>query len=114
LQYKDFPHLQGITGVRVIPKDPAHALKPKDRVQPYRRQIRWSDGEPHTLNALCFYLREHALHESLSYSVPPVYSFSVGESVTYPIRFDPAYWAQGVTPRFHLGFAPPGPLGDIP
>ena len=31
---------------------------------------------------------------------PAVYQFSVGQPVTYPMRFDPAYWAQGVKPRF--------------
>jgi hypothetical protein len=34
---------------------------------------------------------------------PAVYQFSVGQPVTYPMRFDPAYWAQGVKPRFYVG-----------
>jgi len=33
---------------------------------------------------------------------PAVYQFSVEQAVTYPMRFDPAYWAQGVKPRFYL------------
>jgi hypothetical protein len=71
----------------------------------YLAHVDWTGGAP-------WYLQEMGrdngtgtfLHRAAKIcDQPPVYSFSVGESVTYPIRFDPAYWAQGVTPRFHLG-----------
>jgi hypothetical protein len=71
----------------------------------YLVHVDWTGGAP-------WYLQEMGretgsgtfLHRAARiYDQPPAYSFSDGESVTYPIRFDPAYWAQGVTPRFHLG-----------
>ena len=33
---------------------------------------------------------------------PPTYEFGSGQMVTYALRFDPAHWAVGAKPRFHL------------
>lgn len=31
---------------------------------------------------------------------PPVYKFSIDKPVSHPMRYDPAYWVEGVNPRF--------------
>jgi hypothetical protein len=36
------------------------------------------------------------------FATPPTYEFSIGQPVTHPLRFDPAYWTQGARPRFHV------------
>ena len=59
----------------------------------YLAHVDWSGGAPWYLQDMG---RENGngtfLHRAAKiYDQPPVYSFSVGESVTYPIRFDPAY-----------------------
>jgi hypothetical protein len=35
-------------------------------------------------------------------SDPPTYEFSIGLPVTHPLKFDPSYWTQGLTPVFNL------------
>ncbi len=41
-------------------------------------------------------------HEQLIVPSPPVYSFAAHPVGTYPLWFDPAYWADTIQPRFYL------------
>jgi len=43
------------------------------------------------------------LHPPLRiFSSPPAYAFGQNELVTHPLRFDPAWWMEGVRPRINL------------
>jgi 4-amino-4-deoxy-L-arabinose transferase-like glycosyltransferase len=41
-------------------------------------------------------------HEQLIVDSPPVYSFALHPIGTYPLWFDPSYWADTIQPRFYL------------
>ena len=36
------------------------------------------------------------------FAAPPTYEFSIGQTVTHPLRLDPSYWTEGARPRFHV------------
>ena len=36
------------------------------------------------------------------FDAPATFAFSSAQMTTHPLRLDPAYWAQGAKPRFHL------------